>query len=113
VSYLGYAAVYEGLGFIESVGGVAAVQRHSTALIARLLERLDMNRYRVITPEPDRAPILSLLVRNVRGLREQLTAAGVVVGVGGDMESLVRVSPAIYNDEADIDRLAAVLHRPI
>jgi selenocysteine lyase/cysteine desulfurase len=113
VSYLGYAAVYEGLGFIESVGGVAAVQRHSTALIARLLERLDMNRYRVITPEPDRAPILSLLVRNVRGLREQLTAAGVVVGVGGDIESLVRVSPAIYNDEADIDRLAAVLHRPI
>lgn len=109
VSYLGYAAVYEGLGFIESVGGPATIQRHRAGLVARLLDRLDSARYRLITPEPERSPILSLLVSDPESLRARLAAATVVVGVGGDMANLVRVSPAIYNDDADIDRLAAVL----
>lgn len=40
------------------------------------------------------------------GLRERLTAEKVYVSVRG---SAVRVSPHVYNDEADVDRLLAVL----
>jgi len=109
VSYLGYAAVYEGLGFIEASGGPEALQRHSTRLVRRLLDNVDTDRYRVLTPEPDRSPILSLQPPSVDGLIDRLLAANAVIGVGGDMERLVRISPAIYNDDADVDRLAEVL----
>jgi selenocysteine lyase/cysteine desulfurase len=109
VNYLGYAAAFEGMAFIEQVGGPVAIQRHATGLVARLLARLDRDRYEVITPEPDKAPILSLRVTDVRAIATRLAAARVVVGVGGDMAGLLRISPAIYNTEADIDLLAEVL----
>lgn len=109
VSYLGYAAVFEGLNFIEQVGGPAAIQRHSTRLVARLLRQIDTDAYRVLTPKPDRSPILALRVRNLDGLGRRLAAAGTVISVGGDMSDLMRISPAIYNNDADIDRLAGVL----
>jgi selenocysteine lyase/cysteine desulfurase len=97
------------LGFIEASGGPDALQLHSTRLTRRLRDSIDTDRYRVITPEPERSPILSLLPPTVDGLIDRLIAAGIVIGVGGDMDRLVRISPAIYNDEADVDRLAEVL----
>jgi selenocysteine lyase/cysteine desulfurase len=109
VNYLGYAAVFEGMKFIEQVGGPVAIQRHATGLVARLLARLDRDRYGVITPGPDKAPILSLRVTDVSAIATRLAAARVVVGIGGDMAGLLRISPAIYNTEADIDLLAEVL----
>lgn len=109
VSYVGYAAAYEALGFLERIGGAAAVQAHATTLNARLLAALDPEAYRVLTPEPDRSPILALQPAAMTGLAERLAAARVVVGVGGDMPRLLRISPAIYNTEQDVDRLAEVL----
>jgi len=108
VSYIGYAAAYEGLRFLLDVG-VEQVQRHATTLVARLLDQIDTEVWQVLTPEPDRAPILSLRPPTLDGLVERLVAAGVVVSVGGDMDRLMRISPAIYNNEADVDRLAEVL----
>ena len=109
VSYLGYAAVYEGMGFIEEMGGPAGILSHATALSGRLVDALDPDRYRLLTPDPAGSPILSFQARSVDGLRERLDRAGVVVGVGGDMDRLVRVSPSVYNTTDDIDRLAEVL----
>lgn len=108
VSYIGYAAAYEALRFLLDVG-VEQIQEHSTALVARLLDQIDTEVWQVLTPEPDRAPILSLRPPTMEGLIDRLAAAGVVVSVGGDMDRLMRISPAIYNNEADIDRLAEVL----
>jgi selenocysteine lyase/cysteine desulfurase len=108
VNYLGYAAVYEGLRFLQGMG-IEAVQAHATGLVARLLGQIDTERWRVLTPEPDRSPILSLRPPTVDGLVERLQAANVVVSVGGDMRRLMRISPAIYNTREDVDRLAEVL----
>jgi selenocysteine lyase/cysteine desulfurase len=109
VSYLGYAAAYEGLKFIDEVGGPEAIQLHSSRLVARLLAQLDRRTSDVLTPDPDRAPILALRPRSLAGLQERLARAGVVVSLGGDLARLIRVSPAIYNTDRDIDRLAEVL----
>lgn len=109
VSYLGYAAVYEGMRFIEEMGGPEALQAHAATLSSRLLDAVDGDRYRLLTPDPTTSPILSFEARSVDGLRERLGGAGVVVGVGGDMDRLVRVSPSIYNHADDIDRLAEAL----
>jgi selenocysteine lyase/cysteine desulfurase len=108
VSYVGYAAAYEGLRFLLDVG-VQQIQAHSTALVARLLDQIDTEAWQVLTPEPERAPILSLRPPSMEGLVDRLVAAGVVVSTGGDMDRLMRISPAIYNDETDVDRLAEVL----
>lgn len=112
VSYIGYAAVYEALRFLDDIG-VPRIQAHSTGLVARLLDQVDTDAYRVLTPEPDRAPILSLRPPTVEGLVERLTRAKVTVSVGGDLERLMRISPAIYNTTEDVDRLAAVLHEHV
>jgi selenocysteine lyase/cysteine desulfurase len=110
VNYLGYAAVYEGLRFLHDVG-VPRVRAHSAALVARLLDQIDREAYGVLTPQPDQAPILSLRPWSVEGLPELLASARVTVSIGGDMDRLMRISPAIFNTPADIDRLAEVLER--
>jgi len=106
VNYLGYAALHQGLRFVEEVG-VEEGNRHSVALAARLRGGLDPDRYRTISPEGLRAPIVSFAVHDASRLEPRLRAANVVVALGADR---IRVSPAIYNTESDIDLLAEVLN---
>lgn len=108
VNYLGYAAVDAGLGFVAE-RGVESMLAHTVALNRRLLDQLDRDRYRVLSTHLDASPILALGVPDVDALRERLRAANVVISVGGDVHNLARVSPAVYNTEADMDRLAEVL----
>ena len=106
VSYLAYSAVYEGLRFIERVG-LEALLAHSVRLNRRLLDALDRDTYEVISPHADRSPILTFLAPDPPALRRRLEAAKVVVTLAGNR---VRVSPAIFNTEDDIDRLTEVLN---
>jgi selenocysteine lyase/cysteine desulfurase len=108
VNYLGYAAAHAGLGFIEEVG-VERMLEHTVRLNRRLVDQLDGERFRTLSSHPDTSPILALEARDVEGLRGRLVDSEVVVSTGGDKWNLVRVSPAIYNTEADIDRLAEVM----
>ncbi len=106
VSYLGYAAVNRGLRFIDDVG-VEEGRRHSVALAVRLREQLDPARYRTISPGELHAPIVSFVVDRAPELEPRLRAANLVISVGANR---IRVSPAIYNTESDIDLLAEVLN---
>jgi selenocysteine lyase/cysteine desulfurase len=105
VSYLGYCGVYEGLKFIRRIG-VDASLRHSARLATRLQGALDPDRYECITREVGRSPIITFVVRDRAGLQDRLQAANVVVGLSGNR---MRVSPAVFNTEEDIDRLAEAL----
>ena len=87
--------------------GQEALQAHSVALNARLLESVDPDRYPSISHHADIAPIVTFRVPHAPRLEEPLATAGVVVGLS---ESRVRVSPAIYNTNEDVDRLAAALN---
>ena len=68
------------------------------------------DRFEVLSPHLDRSPILSLAARDLEGLRARLDSSNVVVSTGGDRHDLVRISPAIYNDQADMDQLLDVLN---
>ena len=105
VSYLSYCGVYEGLRFLHRVG-VDAALAHSVRLNQRLLSQIDPDRYRRLTPDVERSPILSLAVPDPRRLEPRLRALSVVVTLG---PNYVRVSPAVYNDDRDVDRLAEAL----
>lgn len=106
ISYLGYCALYEGLGFIESLG-VEGMLQHSVHLNKRLRERLDPQRFRCISPDPDKSPIITFIAQDPSGLQERLSSAGIVVSLSGNR---IRVSPAVFNNQEDIDRLAEVLN---
>lgn len=109
VNYLGYAAAHAGLDFVAS-HGVGTLLEHTVSLNRRIVDQLDRDRYRVLSSHLDESPILALGVPDVDRLRDRLRAANVVISVGGDAHDLARISPAIYNTEADVDRLAEVLH---
>jgi cysteine desulfurase / selenocysteine lyase len=82
-------------------------------LVERFLGGLDPDRFRLVSPR--RGGQRSTLVvfgdhrdeRN-RQLHERLTAAGVDVAF---RRGLLRVSPHLYNTEADVDRALEVLHQ--
>lgn len=107
VNYAGYCAVYEGLRFLEKVGVQRALD-HSIALNRRLYEKIDRERYPCISPHRDRSPIVSFLVEDTRAVRRRLEEERIAVSLGSGR---IRVSPGVYNDEGDIDRLAEVLGR--
>jgi selenocysteine lyase/cysteine desulfurase len=104
--YLGFCALYEGLGFVQQVG-VARAQGHATRLAQRLKASVDPARYPCLSPHVDRSPILTLRVADGPRRDAALRAAGIVVALSGTQ---LRVSPAIYNTEDEIDRLAEVLN---
>ena len=107
ISYLGYCAAYEGLKFLQEVG-VENALAHSIRLNHRLKARLDPDRYHCITPDVDRSPIITFIVNDSEAVRQRLMEAKVAVSFGGNR---MRISPALYNNEADIDLLTEVLNR--
>ena len=105
-SYLGYCAAFEGLKFIQRVGVKAALE-HSVALNHRLKSQIDSDRYQCISPHIKRSPMITFKTKESDALRKKLMDAKVVVSLGGNR---LRVSPALYNTEADIDILRGVLN---
>lgn len=107
VSYLGYCAVYEGLKMLQTVG-VENALAHSLRLNQRLRAGLDPERFPCITPSPERSPINAFRVDDAKAMGERLAADRITVSLGS---GIMRVSPALYNTEEDIDRLLAAVAR--
>jgi cysteine desulfurase/selenocysteine lyase len=91
--------------------GVDRVAAWDQALVERLVQGLDPGRYRLLSPRGG-APRSTLVVlthheqaRNA-ALHQELAAAGVDVAL---RDGNLRVSPHLYNTEADVDRALEVL----
>jgi selenocysteine lyase/cysteine desulfurase len=61
--------------------------------------------YRSLTPKGNESPIVSFAVKNVAATNERLRKHGVIVTMGNYM----RVSPSLFNNSTDIDRLLETL----
>lgn len=91
---------------------IDAVRAHDETLVQRLLDGLDRSRYRPTSPEQgDRRSTLVFIEPRDRSRTEaidrSLRAAGVHVALRA---GALRLSPHVYNTEADIDRALAALH---
>ncbi len=106
VNYLGYCAVYEGLKFLLQFG-VEEALKHSIKLNLRLKEKLDPKQYACISPHADRSPIISFIATQPESAWEKLAASRIVVSRSGNR---IRVSPALFNNESDIDLLSLALN---
>lgn len=105
ISYLGYAALYEALRFIQEVG-VSTIHQHAIDLNQHLLRQLDQDRFPAVSEHHAQTPILSLW-RGTKNIEPALRSAQVTVALP---HGLIRVSPSIYNTLSDMDTLAHVLN---
>jgi cysteine desulfurase / selenocysteine lyase len=93
--------------------GVDRVAARDQALVERFLQGIDPDRYRLASPRrgPGRSTLVVLGHRQpgrTERLHEELAAAGVDVAL---RRGRLRVSPHLYNTEADVDRALEVLDR--
>ncbi len=104
VSHLGCVCQSEALAYIHALG-VDRIRAHTRPLVERLAKELPALGYPCITPKGNDSPIVSFALKDPAVAKAKLKKAKVVVTLGGYM----RVSPSVFNDMADVDRLIAAL----
>jgi selenocysteine lyase/cysteine desulfurase len=107
---LPFAEVYQlgaALAYLERVG-VDRIEQHTVALARELREGLIGRGFRILTPEGNGSSIVTIhLERNQVRAREALERAAVQVSFR-EKGSQIRVSPALFNTRADIQRFLEV-----
>jgi len=107
---LAFGAVYQlraGLDYLIRVG-VENIERHSVALAHRLREGWVGQGYAVLTPANNGSPIVTIEHgRDAEQVRAALEAVNVKVSLKAE-GTQIRAGAALFNNEADIDRLLEV-----
>jgi selenocysteine lyase/cysteine desulfurase len=89
--------------------GVPAIQTHAQKLTDHLKKELPRMGYMVTTPPEARTPIVNCAFEGAREkLNKRLRAANVIITTS---RNRFRLTPSVFNDEADIERFLSVLGR--
>ncbi|MBS0515275.1 MAG: aminotransferase class V-fold PLP-dependent enzyme [Proteobacteria bacterium] len=86
--------------------GVSAIQKHAQSLIAIVQHELPQLGYARMTPMDSATPIATFFAKDPDVTRRKLQAANVDVSIEN---ARVRISPSIYNTEADVEKLIDAL----
>ena len=105
-SYEGAVCAQESLRYIHRLG-VDNIRNHARTLTDRLQEELPAMGCLSITPRGNESPILAFVVPDPDAAMEKLRKAGVHVAMrhGNKM----RISPSVFNNQEDVDRLIKAL----
>lgn len=105
-SYEGAVCAQESLRYIHRLG-VPNIRAHVRTLTERLQEELPAIGYPSITPRGNESAILAFVAKDPEATLARTRAAGVHVAMRyGDK---MRLSPSVYNNHEDVDRLLAAL----
>ena len=107
---LAFGAVYQlgaALDYLEKVG-VARIEAHTTGLAARLQRGLRQRGLDVLTPDGTRSPIVAFRVRGDAAVARKIVQDAEVKVSFRENGTQIRVSPALFNTERDVDRFLAV-----
>ena len=101
-SYEGAVCAQESLRYIHRLG-VHNIRNHVRTLTDRLQEELPAMGYPSITPKGNESPILAFVTEDPATTMTRLRNAGVHVAMrhGNKM----RISPSVFNNQEDVDRL--------
>ena len=105
-SYEGAICAQESLACIHRLG-VHNIRDHARGLTDRLLEELPRRGYPTITPPENESPIVAFEVRDPTATAARLHDAGVHVAMR--FGNKMRLSPSVYNNQEDVDRLLSAL----
>jgi selenocysteine lyase/cysteine desulfurase len=95
----------ESLKFIHGLG-VENIRAYIKPMTDRLQKELPKLGYPSMTPPETAGPIVTFVVKEPGEVMEKTHKAGVTVKV---VEHQMRISPSVYNDQKDIDRLLNAL----
>ena len=99
------ACLTHSLKHIRKLGG-ENIQAHTQSLIQRLQKDLPGLGFEPLTPPESRSPLVAFVVKDPETIADRLKKANVEVKFD---RHYMRVSPSIYNDQRDIDRLLEAL----
>jgi selenocysteine lyase/cysteine desulfurase len=99
------ACLSHSLKYIQQIG-VGNIQAHAQSMTQRLQKELSRLGFQSLTPPETRSPIVTFVVKDPAGTAARLQKANVSVRLG---DHLIRISPSVYNDQADIDKLLNAL----
>ena len=106
VSYVAYAGQYEALQRMLATG-VDNIYAHTKPMCDRLKKELPRLGYRLITPLDAVSSIVVAQAADLRATEQKLRKANIQVTTTG--ANRVRISPALYNNMEDINRLLSAL----
>lgn len=98
-------ALAESLPYIQSLG-VAKIQAHRVPLLRRLQQEMPRLGFTPQTPAESTSPIVTFAHNDYDRLTSRLAAAKIDVRLA---RHWIRISPSVYNDMRDIDRLLDAL----
>ncbi len=102
------AQLDQSLDYIAGIG-VEAIQAHAQGLVAILRAELPKKGYTLMTPPGTRSPLLTCALADApKILTAPLDRAQVKISIS---ENRFRISPSVYNDAQDVERLLAALPR--
>jgi selenocysteine lyase/cysteine desulfurase len=105
----GIAALRYSLGYLNNIG-VGKITEYRRPMIKALQNSLPNFNYLPLTPLEMNSPIVSFAYKGaLNKLKPRLEVADIDVSV---YENMIRISPSIYNDMNDIDKLIEVLKKP-
>jgi len=105
LAYGARAALAVSLPYIQSLG-VDAIERHRQPLLQRLQAELPRLGFTPQTPSDCTSPIVTFAHKDEARITKKLAAAKVNVRLASYW---MRISPSIYNDMADVERLLEAL----
>lgn len=104
-AYAPMAALGISLPYIRSLG-VERIEAHRQPLLERLRKEMSRLGFEPITPAGTKSALLTFLVKDRQPVFERLQKANINVRLG---DHFMRVSPSVYNDMQDIERLLEAL----
>jgi selenocysteine lyase/cysteine desulfurase len=105
-SYEGAISAQESLRYIRRLG-IDHIRTHARELTDRLQEELPAMGYPSITPAGNESPIVSFAVEDPAATMDRLRRADVHVAMR--FTNKMRISPSVFNNHEDLDRLLAAL----
>jgi selenocysteine lyase/cysteine desulfurase len=104
-AYAPMAALGVSLPYIRELG-VERIEAHRQPLLDRLRREMPRLGYEPVTPAGTRSALITFSVKDRQTVFERLEKANINVRLGAHF---LRVSPSVYNDMHDIDRLLEAL----
>jgi len=105
VSNITIACQYESLKYLQPLG-VENIRAYVKPMTDRLQKELPKLGYAAMTPLDSPTPIVTFAVKEPGKTLEKAKKTGITVKV---VQHQMRISPSVYNDQKDIDRLLNAL----
>jgi len=105
LAYAPMAALGVSLPFIRQLG-VRAIEAHRQPLLDRLRREMPRLGFEPATPPESKSALVTFVVRDRPRVLDRLVKANINVRLG---DHFIRISPSVYNDIKDVDRLLEAL----